>query len=54
MRAELEGFEELIRMGVWDFAFVLSASDLPIRNVDDMGRMLAPFRGEQIIFPRAH
>ena len=45
LRAELEGFEELVRMGTWDFAFVISAADLPMRSVDDMAAMLAPYRG---------
>ena len=45
LRAELEGFEELVRMGVWDFSFIISASDLPLRSVDDMAAMLAPYRG---------
>ncbi len=32
-------------MGVWDFAFIVSASDLPVRSVDDFAAMLAPYRG---------
>ena len=45
LRAELEGFEELVRVGVWVFSFIISASDLPLRSVDDMAAMLAPYRG---------
>ena len=52
LRAELEGFEELVRMGVWDFSFIISASDLPLRSVDDMAAMLAPYRGEWWLWGR--
>ncbi|XP_071793295.1 uncharacterized protein [Asterias amurensis] len=45
VRAELEGFEELLRMGAWDFVINLSGSDLPIRDVDDVAAMLASARG---------
>ena len=41
----LQGFEELLRMGIWDFSFVISGSDLPLRDIDDMAAMLAPHRG---------
>ncbi len=44
----LQGFEELVRMGVWDFAFIISASDLPVRSVDDFAAMLAPYRGRSM------
>ncbi|XP_022098278.1 uncharacterized protein LOC110983369 isoform X2 [Acanthaster planci] len=49
VRAELEGFEELLRMGVWDFVINLSGSDLPIRDVDDVAAMLASARGSNFM-----
>ena len=33
VRAHLEQFEELLRMGVWDFMINMSGSDLSIRSV---------------------
>ncbi|XP_072027054.1 uncharacterized protein [Amphiura filiformis] len=45
LRAELECFEELLRMGVWDFAINLSGADMPIRDVDDVSAALASARG---------
>ncbi|XP_035207443.1 uncharacterized protein LOC118182229 isoform X2 [Stegodyphus dumicola] len=45
VRAELEGFEELLRLGLWDFVINLSGSDLPLRSVDDLAIALAPHRG---------
>ncbi|XP_033119442.1 uncharacterized protein LOC117118836 [Anneissia japonica] len=45
VRAELEGFEELMRMGVWDFVINLSGADLPIRDVDDLAAMFSTARG---------
>ena len=41
-------FEELIRMGVWDFVVMLSGRDLALRNVKDMAATLAPYRGERM------
>ena len=49
MRAELEGFEELLRMGHWDFAINLSGADLPLRDVDDLAATLAPYRGTNFV-----
>ncbi|XP_042867069.1 uncharacterized protein LOC122249936 [Penaeus japonicus] len=49
VRAELEAFEELLRMGVWDFAVKLSGADLPLRDVDDLGATLAPYRGDSYV-----
>lgn len=49
VRAELEAFEELLRMGVWDFAVKLSGADLPLRDVDDLSATLAPYRGENYV-----
>ncbi|XP_076345847.1 uncharacterized protein LOC143244653 isoform X2 [Tachypleus tridentatus] len=45
VRAQLEGFEELLRMGTWDFAINLSGADLPLRDVDDLAAALAQYRG---------
>ncbi|KAG7157410.1 Xylosyltransferase 1-like [Homarus americanus] len=45
VRAELESFEELLRMGVWDFGVKLSGADLPLRDVDDLSATLAAYRG---------
>ena len=39
-------------MGVWDFSFIISASDLPLRSVDDMAAMLAPYRGGWRVWER--
>ena len=41
-------FEELIRMGVWDFVVMLSGRDLALRNVKDMAATLAPYRGTRM------
>nr|XP_006819558.1 PREDICTED: uncharacterized protein LOC102808919 [Saccoglossus kowalevskii] len=49
VRAELECFEELLRMGAWDFVINLSGADLPIRNVDDVAALLAPARGHTFL-----
>ena len=46
VRAELEQFEELCRMGLWDFMINMSGADLAIRNVDDLSLALAPYRGQ--------
>lgn len=45
VRAEIEGYEELLRMGVWEFLINLSGADLPLRDVDDISAMLAAYRG---------
>ena len=45
VRAELEQFEELCRMGVWDFVINMSGADLSVRSVDDLSLALAPYRG---------
>ncbi|XP_071947053.1 uncharacterized protein [Antedon mediterranea] len=45
VRAELEGFEELMRMGAFDFVINLSGADLPIRDVDDLAAMFSTSRG---------
>ncbi|KAG1654611.1 NADPH-dependent diflavin oxidoreductase 1 [Nymphon striatum] len=49
LRAELECFEELLRMGTWDFVINLSGADLPLRNVDDLAAALATQRGNILI-----
>ncbi|XP_070540250.1 uncharacterized protein [Ptychodera flava] len=49
VRAELECFEELLRMGAWDFIINLSGADLPIRDVDDVAASLAPARGHTFL-----
>ncbi|KAK8381700.1 hypothetical protein O3P69_015028 [Scylla paramamosain] len=49
VRAELEAFEELLRMGHWDFAINLSGADLPLRDVDDLAATLAPYRGMNFV-----
>ncbi|XP_050688758.1 uncharacterized protein LOC126981531 isoform X2 [Eriocheir sinensis] len=49
VRAELESFEELLRMGRWDFAVKLSGADLPLRDVDDLAATLAPYRGMSFV-----
>ena len=38
-------FEELARMGVWDFLINMSGSDLNLRDIDDLALALAPYRG---------
>ena len=45
VRAHLEQFEELCRMGIWDFVINMSGADLNIRGVDDLSMALAPYRG---------
>ena len=45
VRAHLEQFEELARMGIWDFLINMSGSDLNLRDVDDLALALAPYRG---------
>lgn len=51
IRAHLESLEELLRMGIWDFAINLSAVDLPLRPVDDLAAALAPYRGKSFFYP---
>ena len=46
VRAELELFEELCRLGLWDFILNMSGADLALRNVDDLSLALAPYRGQ--------
>ena len=45
VRAHLEQFEELARMGVWDFLINMSGSDLNLRDINDLALALAPYRG---------
>ncbi|XP_033125227.1 xylosyltransferase 2-like, partial [Anneissia japonica] len=52
LRAELEGIEELARMGVWDFVINLSGSDLPFTDVDDLAAMYASYRTRNFINAR--
>jgi len=49
VRALIETYEELCRMGVWDFAINLSGSDLPLRSVEDLSMALAPHRNQSFI-----
>ncbi|XP_068202337.1 uncharacterized protein [Palaemon carinicauda] len=49
VRAELESFEELLRMGPWDFGVKLSGADMPIRDVDDLSATLASYRGTSFV-----
>jgi hypothetical protein len=49
VRALLETYEELCRLGVWDFAVDLSGADLPLRSVDDLSLALAPHRNESFL-----
>ena len=39
-------YEELCRLGVWDFAIDLSGADLPLRSIEDLSFALAPYRNE--------
>lgn len=43
-----QGYEELLRMGVWDFLINLSGADLPLRDIDDVSAMLASYRSTEI------
>jgi hypothetical protein len=45
VRAHLEQFEQLARMGLWDFLINMSGADLNLRSVDDLALALAPYRG---------
>ncbi|KAK7077132.1 hypothetical protein SK128_007441 [Halocaridina rubra] len=49
VRAELESFEELLRMAPWDFGVKLSGADMPIRDIDDLAAALAPYRGYSFV-----
>ncbi|KAG0725831.1 Xylosyltransferase 1 [Chionoecetes opilio] len=49
VRAEMESYEELLRMGLWDFAVNLSGADMPLRDVDDLAATLAPYRGVSFV-----
>ncbi|XP_064630012.1 uncharacterized protein LOC135488948 [Lineus longissimus] len=49
LRAELECYEELLRMGIWDFIVNLSGSDLALRDVDDLAAALAPHRAANLL-----
>ena len=42
-------FEELARMGVWDFLINMSGSDLNLRDIDDLALALAPYRGHNFL-----
>ncbi|GBN41451.1 Xylosyltransferase 1, partial [Araneus ventricosus] len=45
VRAQLEGFSELLCFDSWDFVISLSEDDIPLRNVDDLAAALSPYRG---------
>ncbi|CAL1272389.1 unnamed protein product [Larinioides sclopetarius] len=45
VRAQLEGFSELLCLGSWDFVISLSENDIPLRNIDDLAAALSPYRG---------
>ncbi|XP_055931117.1 uncharacterized protein LOC129961627 isoform X1 [Argiope bruennichi] len=45
VRAQLEGFSELLCYDSWDFVISLSEDDIPLRNVDDLAAALSPYRG---------
>ena len=45
VRAQLEIFEELCRMGIWDFMINMSGADLAMRSIEDISMALAPYRG---------
>ncbi|XP_071945139.1 uncharacterized protein [Antedon mediterranea] len=49
LRAELEGIEELARMGAWDFVINLSGADLPFTDVDDMAATYAAYRTRNFV-----
>ena len=49
VRALLEAYEELCRMGVWDFVIDLSGADLPLRKVEDLSLALAPYRNQSFL-----
>lgn len=49
VRALLEAYEELCRLGTWDFVIDLSGADLPLRSVRDLSFALAPFRNQSFI-----
>ncbi len=48
VRAQTEAYEELCRMGLWDFAINLSGADMTLRSVEDLALALAPHRGESL------
>ncbi|GFY45296.1 xylosyltransferase 1 [Trichonephila inaurata madagascariensis] len=49
VRAQLEGFEELLNLGFWDFVINLYENDIPLRNVDDLALALTPYRGSSFL-----
>ena len=48
-RALLEAYEELCRLGIWDFAVDLSGADLPLRSVEDLSMTLASYRNQSFM-----
>ena len=48
-RALLEAYEELCRLGIWDFAVDLSGADLPLRSMEDLSLALAPLRNQSFM-----
>ena len=48
-RALLEAYEELCRLGIWDFAVDLSGADLPLRSMEDLSLALAPHRNQSFM-----
>lgn len=49
VRAQLEGFQELLDFGFWDFVINLFENDVPLRNVDDLAVALTPYRGSSFL-----
>ena len=45
----LEAYEELCRLGIWDFAVDLSGADLPLRSMEDLSLALAPHRNQSFM-----
>ena len=45
----MEAYEELCRLGIWDFAVDLSGADLPLRSMEDLSLALAPHRNQSFM-----
>ncbi|XP_047740277.1 uncharacterized protein LOC108679286 [Hyalella azteca] len=48
VRAELQGLRYLLDLPHWEFVIKLSGADLPLRSPQDLGLLLAPYRGRSL------
>ncbi|GIY99049.1 protein xylosyltransferase [Caerostris extrusa] len=45
VRAQLEGFQELLYFDDWDFVITLFDDDICLRNIEDLAMALTPYKG---------